>query len=392
MKMPTPPPAPDTSAEDKLALQQEADVLEKSKYGRIAFLIGAGVLVALSAAVVSPFLPAILWAIVLAILMAPLYAKWVKSFQWAKGSAPTLASLSITLLTFFLICLPFILVGGLVATQLTAAVKQLESMSVSQIVDQLDKSVGPILQKVGVENFHLQETLDKNREEITRSIRGPVTKIATQAGFTLFTIVIALLSLFFFLRDGASLSEPARSVLGLPKSAWDRLLKRLHDTVHAVFVGTVLVAIVQGSIIGFTYAFLNVPNAALLGVVSIVLCIVPLLGAPVIYIPVGLVFLAQGKVKEAAIILGVGFLIVSQIDNVLKPWLIGSRANQHPMATFFFVLGGIALLGPIGLMIGPMILTTGLFFFEVFQEFRRLHSGFSAPIDHPQPIESPEPA
>jgi predicted PurR-regulated permease PerM len=81
------------------------------------------------------------------------------------------------------------------------------------------------------------------------------------------------------------------------------------------------------------------------------------LGAPIIYIPVGLLFLVQGDYVKAAVVMGVGFLIVSQIDNVLKPYFIGNQVSLHPLAIFFFVLGGIALFGPIGLMVGPMILT-----------------------------------
>ncbi|OWU65688.1 MAG: hypothetical protein CBB60_003380, partial [Armatimonadetes bacterium Cent15-Ar3] len=107
-----------------------------------------------------------------------------------------------------------------------------------------------------------------------------------------------------------------------------------------------------------------------LGVISVLLCVVPLLGAPVIYVPVGLLFLAQGETTKAAIVLAVGFIIVSQIDNVLKPLFIGSKVALHPLAIFVSVLGGIAVFGPIGLMVGPMVLSILLGLYDHIAEVR----------------------
>jgi predicted PurR-regulated permease PerM len=106
----------------------------------------------------------------------------------------------------------------------------------------------------------------------------------------------------------------------------------------------------------------------ILGVIAFLLCIVPLLGSPVIYVPVAIGLFLQGNTTGALGILAFGFLIVSNIDNALRPFLIGGRTNLHPMLIFFSILGGVLLFGPVGVMAGPMLITILLTLFEVLRE------------------------
>jgi predicted PurR-regulated permease PerM len=344
---------------------------------RVACLLAfVAVVMSLTVSLLLPFLLAILWAVTLSVLTFPWYAKFKAKYD-SKRSGPltsfqkkivdagdTLAALRSLLLTIFVICLPFVIAGSLAFRQISPALKAVEGSSSYEITSRIDKVVQPLAKRAGMEDFHIQAWWAENSEEVVKNLREPAGKFAKQAGLTLFTIVIALLSMFFFQRDGHLLRQPFFNLCGLPEARAQRILDRLAKTIRAVFTGTVIVAAIQGTIMGVTYALLGVPNSVLLGFFSIVLCIVPLLGAPVVYIPVGLLFLAQGDVTKAAIVLGVGFLIVSQIDNLLKPIFIGGQVSLHPLAIFFFVLGGIALFGPIGLVVGPMILTLVLALYD----------------------------
>lgn len=322
-----------------------------------------------------PLLGALLWAIVLSVLTSPVYRRIRTRLEKIpilakKDRHENVASLLVTLGTLLIICIPFVLVGLGIFMQVGGMSQDIAqgSLSPEALVAQLDTAVKPITDRLGVSDFSLVEYVQSNREEIANALRAPIGKFAGQAAFTAFILVIALLSQFFLLRDGHQMKEPALRLLPLPRERSLELLHRVSETVHAVFVGTVLVAILQGALIGATYALVGVPNALLLGVISAVLCIVPFLGAPIIYIPVALMLLFQGKTTPALIILGVGFLIVSNVDNVIKPFLIGGRANLHPVAIFFSVLGGIALFGAIGVMAGPMLLTILLLLLEVVQD------------------------
>ncbi len=317
-----------------------------------AFLIASLTLLGVvAAAMVYPFINALLWALVLSVLMLPMHRKFI-----AKGK-PGIAAGKATLIAFLAICLPLALVSTLAISQLAPALNDMQGTQGWEIASKIDNALQPTLEKIGKHDFHVKDWWAENGTEITQNLRAPATKAAKSFGTGIFTFVVALLSMFFFLRDGKSLREPFLTHNGLPREVGENLLHRVEQTVHAVFTGSVVVAVIQGAIMGITYALLGVPNSILLGAISVLLCVVPLLGAPVIYVPVGLLFLAQGETTKAAVVLAVGFLIVSQIDNVLKPFFIGSKVALHPLAIFVSVLGGIAVFGPIGLMVGPMVLS-----------------------------------
>lgn len=333
------------------------------------FLIICGLVIGLSVTILLPFLSAILWGMTLSVLTYSWFEKSRRKYELIRESNATglrqkcanfgdsIAAIKSTLMTLVVICLPFILIGGLAVAQISPALKEMQGTPGFEITDRIDRSLDPLMNKIGLHQFHVKDWWAENSEELVRSLRQPASGIAKQAGMTIFTMIVALLSMFFFQRDGRALKQPFLEFSGIPSEVAEDILDKIQKTIKAVFAGSVMVALIQGAIMGITYAILGVPNSALLGFISVILCIVPLLGAPIIYIPVGLLFLAQGDLTKAAVVMGVGFLIVSQIDNLLKPYLIGNQVRLHPLAIFFFVLGGISLFGPIGLMVGPMILT-----------------------------------
>ncbi|HMS57129.1 MAG TPA: AI-2E family transporter, partial [Fimbriimonadaceae bacterium] len=133
----------------------------------------------------------------------------------------------------------------------------------------------------------------------------------------------------------------------------------------AALVGIVLVSIIQGTLAGIIYAIAGVPNSLMWGVATIIACMIPMVGGPIVYAPIGLLLLTQGKTWQGLLVLGVGFGLISQIDNLLRPFFIGAKTNLHPMAIFFSLLGGVLVWGPLGLFLGPMLLTVVLCVFEL---------------------------
>lgn len=334
------------------------------KYRLIAFWLITGAVLLGCTAILLPFVPALLWATVLSVLMYPFYAKWEKRFQKSKllggDRGKTVASLITVVTTLLIILIPLLTIGIGLFAQMGGVSKTLAGEtgkpSFESTLDQLDTFIHPFVDKVGGK-FSAKEYVLEHKEELGKSLRAPLTKFAGQVGFTLLTIVIALLSMFFMLRDGERLRQPAIDLIPLPPDKTNEILHRIGETIRAVFIGTVLVALIQGAIMGIAFMWAGVPNALMLAVGTAVLGVIPLLGPPVLFIPVGLILMAQGDIKGGLIVLGFGFLIASQIDNVLKPFLIGGRVNLHPLAIFFSILGGVLLIGPIGIMAGPMLLT-----------------------------------
>ncbi|MEA2551971.1 MAG: hypothetical protein QOJ65_147 [Fimbriimonadaceae bacterium] len=351
--------------------------VERYRVGAFAVLLL--VFCVLGFAILLPFIPALLWATVLSILMYPMYKRIRRRlegvrFLQKKGVAPTVASLITTLATILIIFVPFLLMGLTLYGQLSDFGHQIinqqadgKRLTLDSAMAQIDVLLKPLADRFGIRDLSLAQYVKEHRQDIGNTLRQPVGYALKTLGFTLGTMVVAVLTMFFMIRDGHRLRKPAHDLIPLPADKTDAILGRVGETVFAVFIGTVLVAIIQGTIMGAVYAWVGVPNPILLGFFSILLCIIPLLGAPVLYVPIALILWASGDPTGALKVAIVGFVIVSQIDNILKPIFIGGRANLHPLATFFSVLGGVMFFGPVGLMAGPMILTVLL----ALQDFLR---------------------
>lgn len=341
----------------------------RERYRSLGFVFLCVLLLAIAFYMLLPFFPAILWASVLTVLMWPLHLRFRRNRSPNAGAGIT------TFVTLAIVGVPLFLIGLMLFFQVNSFLSDIRSaapvgqqgLSVDFLVGELDAALKPLFDRIAPD-FSLVEWYGLNKDQVIRSLSGPAGKIAISAGYTAFTLVIAFLTLFFMLRDAERLKQPALELIPLPRESGERMLSRIAATIRAVFVGIVLVAIIQGSIAGLTYYLVGIPHALLWGVATIVLCMIPLLGAPILYIPMGLMLISQGKYTEALVLYGVGFLIVSQIDNILRPFIIGARVELHPMAVFFSLLGGIFLMGPVGIMAGPMILAIALVIVDVLRE------------------------
>ena len=192
---------------------------------------------------------------------------------------------------------------------------------------------------------------------------------------TVVTLVIALLTMFFMLRDGHRLLQPVSELMPLPKERCIAIIQRMGATIRSVFISVVGVAIIQGLICGLLYWILGVPSPAAWMALTVVAAMIPLLGAPIVYVPAALYLFLSDHPGQALILVLIGFLGVSQIDNLLRPVFISMGSKLHTMAIFFSLLGGVLTLGPIGLMAGPMLLTLLLGMFDVLRERRRITDG-----------------
>lgn len=347
------------------------------RFRQITFAVVVALTLYVSATLLMPFLPALLWAGVIAVLVGPIHRRFRKklSANWAATAT--------TFLTIALIGVPLALVGTVLTLQITASAHQLQletgsgSLSVSQVFAEIDKHLKPITTQVGAVDFSLQEWVETNKESIVQTAGAAASGAAKATGQGIFTLVVAFLTLFFMLRDGHKLRDPALELIPLPRERAEAILERMEATIHAVFVGIVLVALIQGGLAGLAYWVAGVPSPLVWWVATTVLCAIPLLGSPIVYVPLSLLLLAQGHYWQGLGLAAFGFLVVSQADNILRPFIIGARVDLHPMAIFFSLLGGIFAMGPVGIMIGPVVLTVLLAVQDIVRE--RLRESNSQP-------------
>jgi predicted PurR-regulated permease PerM len=181
--------------------------------------------------------------------------------------------------------------------------------------------------------------------------------------------------LFFLLRDRRLALQSLRELLPLSNREADVLLRRIRDTIHATVFGTVVVAIVQGTLGGLMFWLLGLPGALLWGVIMALLALIPVLGAFVVWVPAAIFLAVEGSWGKALLLTGWGTLVVGTIDNLLYPLLVGNKLRLHTLPVFFAIVGGLAVFGAAGVILGPVVLAVTLGLIDIWKSRTRAGHG-----------------
>lgn len=350
--------------------------MDSNRTRQTIFGIGVALLVVTLALLWVPFFPALAFALIITVLTSGWFNRLAEKWQ-VRGplASRTLAALTVIGILVFAFAGPLASIGVLAGSQANkflsdfqaSAPTGVNAFSPEYVLEKVDQTLGPTIRNLGFD-LKAEDWYFENKDQISESVRSVGGNVVKSLGTSILIIVIGFLTAFFMMRDGRNLLEPTRRLLPLTEQQILHLCQRVHATTHAVLVGIVIVSIIQGTLAGVVYAIAGVPNSLMWGVATIIVCMIPLLGAPLVYVPVGLTLLSAGKVWQGLLVLGVGFGLISQIDNLLRPFFIGAKTKLHPMAIFFSLLGGVLLWGPLGLFLGPMLLTLVLGLMDLVAE------------------------
>jgi predicted PurR-regulated permease PerM len=310
--------------------------------------------------VLTPFLKAITWAVILAILVYPLYAWLVERLRGRANLAAVIVIVVITLL----VIAPGIELGRFLADETVSLVQSVRSLLdeegkqewlakpwVQQMLSWWNTvSLGLVDFKINWKELLVQSAQSSSTFLVTQ-VRGIAQNVLAFAA----NFIVALLTLFFFLRDGAEFLNRLRRLLPMDPERQERLLSNIVDAVTAVVHGALVVAMVQGLLAGLAYWVLGVPFAVLWGVATAFTALLPIGGSTLVTVPATIYLFLQGETIRAIILLVWSLGIVGGIDNVLKPLLIGNRLGLPVLFLFFGILGGLALFGAVGLILGPVL-------------------------------------
>lgn len=323
--------------------------------------------------ILTPFLTAITWATILAILVYPLYA-WL--LRLMRGRA-TLAALTVIVLITVLLIVPGIEIAWFLADETVSLVQLIPTLlSDDSRQEWLAK---PWVQQVigwwNMVSFRLmdfkinwKELLIQGAQSSSQFLVGQVKGIAQNVLSFTINFVVALFTLFFFLRDGAEFLGRAQRLLPMDREHQERLFKNIVDAVLAVVHGSLLVAMVQGLLAGLAYWVLGVPFAVLWGVLTAFAALLPVGGTTIVTIPVSLYLFLQGSNVKGIILLVWCVGVVVTIDNILKPLFIGTQIKLPMLFLFFGILGGLAVFGAIGLILGPVLFALLAVLLDVYTE------------------------
>jgi predicted PurR-regulated permease PerM len=297
-----------------------------------------------------PFLPALAWALALAVLFAPLQ-RWLE----AKLRRPSLAAAVAVLLIGLIVLVPAVFVLQQLVLQAAAGATQVQATITSgewrQVLDARPRLAG-LADRV-------QQHVDLPGAVTTLAswLSGRAASLVKGSAYQVVGFFLTLYLLFFLLRDRLTALQSLRLLSPLSDGDMDRLFERVSSTIHATVYGTLAVAAAQGLLGGLMFWWLGLSAPLLWGVVMALLAIVPVLGAFVVWVPAAVVLALEGSWGKALILVLWGGLVVGTIDNLLRPILVGKRLEQHTILAFMSVVGGLLLFGPAGLILGPVTLT-----------------------------------
>jgi predicted PurR-regulated permease PerM len=185
--------------------------------------------------------------------------------------------------------------------------------------------------------------------------------------------LIMLLTMFYLFKDGSRIYQEIKELSPLPDEYEDMLVNQFRDVSFATLYGSVMTALSQGAAGGILFAALGVPGALLWGAVMAFLSFIPVVGAFLVWMPAGAYLLLEGETTKGIIMWVLGAVVVSSIDNLLKPIFIKGKADMHAMLVFFSVFGGMKVFGFLGLVVGPLIVALFLTFMNLYKvEFKEI--------------------
>jgi predicted PurR-regulated permease PerM len=320
-----------------------------------------------------PYYGAVFWAIVLAIVFSPAYRRLLRSMQQKR----TIAALATVTIILMIVILPVTLIAALLVQEGFNVYERIQSGELNivryfqQVFAALPEWVTNLLDRFGLTDLGLMQ------ERLSASLLKGSQFLATQAlniGQNTFDLIVNLLIvlylLFFLLRDGDDLSKRIKNAIPLHAAQQRDLLNRFTTVIRATVKGNVVVAVVQGALGGLIFWFLGVHAPVLWAVLMAFLSLLPAVGAGLVWLPVAIYFLVTGAIWQGVVLIAYGALVIGLVDNILRPILVGKDTKMPDYVVLISTLGGLAIFGLNGFVIGPVIAAMFMAAWDIFSASR----------------------
>jgi predicted PurR-regulated permease PerM len=311
--------------------------------------------------IMAPFVGALALAAIIVTICHPLHERIVKKIPYQNR---TFAAFITTMLVLVVIIIPLILISSLVVREVVSFYQELDSggLSIQSSINQIESTIQYYIPAFEVD---LTKQIQLSAEWFT----GNLGAIFAGTVSTVFAFFIALIGSFYFFRDGKELLELVIKASPLPDDEDRVILNRLGRAIRAVATGTVLVALIQGSLVAIGFTLFGIERAVLFGSIASVGALMPGVGTTIVTAPAILYLFISGDTVNAIGLAVWSVLIVGFVDNLIGPYLMSRGNNMHPFIILIAVLGGLSLFGPIGFVVGPVVVTLFLVLLELYNQY-----------------------
>lgn len=326
------------------------------------FLLGV-----LSFFLVKPLLLAIFLGGILSYLLLPIY-KWLVK----KLKNKTIAALLVCFATIIILVVPGVFfMKALVEESYFLFVLVKQKLAIG-FFRNCENQFCQMLTELGNNNLFAGQ-IEESIKVFTTWIVDKVSEILIGLPSVLLNLFVVFFSMFYFLREGNDFVKKVNDFLSMKEHRYDFIMKRLTQISHGIVYGYFLVAVIQGIVGGIGFYFFGISSPVFWGIVMAFLALIPYLGTGLVWGPAALFMFLEGMFQNSNLLIfkGIGLLlygllIVSLLDNFLKPKLMGSKAKVHPAIMMVGILGGVFMFGPLGVILGPLILSLTYVLLDIY--------------------------
>jgi predicted PurR-regulated permease PerM len=322
--------------------------------------------------VFSPFLNPIVWGSVFALTFTPLQLRLVALLRGRE----TLPAIILTSALVTVVIVPTVLFGSVLTKQAVGLYGRiagiLDDGSSQEVVQWLQASpLGGLWDRahpyVDQYDIDLKGAARDNLKTAWAMLVSRVTDAARSIPRLLLDVIIITMTFFVFLRDGRRIVDRVKDIVPMEREHTEAILATLYDTLSGVVQAMLATAIGQGILAGLGYWLCNVPFSLALGVLSGFLSLIPY-AVPLVWGSCAIYLGASGSVGGAIFLCIWGIAVIGSVDNLIRPMVIGERANLSAFLLFFAILGGLSVYGFIGLLLGPVLVAIMVTFLRIYRE------------------------
>jgi predicted PurR-regulated permease PerM len=332
----------------------------------VAVLAATAVALYLCWLMLRPFIGVLEWAAVLVIVFYPVHKRLAKKIK-RRG----LSALVSSLLVILIVVLPLTFLILALANEVAIVVRNLP-----QHISQFSNTQMPVVGKISkwiqdhldMENARSQAFIVEQLRDMGGALLGQSLGLMGNILGGIMKAFFVIFTMYYLFRDGDKIVKALPAALPLNKKQSEAILVRTGQVVSASVYGVVTIAMIQGTLGGIAFWVLDVPSPILWGVVLAFVCMIPVAGSFFVWLPASIYLVMTGHWTKAILLVLWGAIVISTIDNFLRPKLIRKQTKLHELVVLFSVLGGISVFGLLGIVLGPVVMAITLGLLDTFRQ------------------------
>jgi predicted PurR-regulated permease PerM len=329
---------------------------EPTTQKRIGTLLFYGIVLLLAYLVyliVAPFLPALAWAVVFVVFCYPAYQRL------ERRQGHTLAALITTVGVVLVLIVPALLVMAAFVREGVGAARSVQDGMANGHFGWVNNLWDRIVQRFpDASPVDLATLLHQYAEKAAAYLAGQLGTLAKHTAVFLFHLCVAILATFYLFRDGDVVMARLRAVLPFEEEHRERMFREARELISASVTSSLAAAVAHGILGGIAFTICGIGSPLFWAVMMGFFSLVPVVGSATIWVPAAISLMIGGHAGKGILLVVICAVIVTIVDNVVRPWLISGRAEMGGLVIFISVLGGISAFGVLGVVLGPIVVAT----------------------------------